>query len=32
MDEQGIPQVTNVDLIAYVEAILLELRDRLPSR
>ena len=29
MDEQGIPQVTNVELIAYLEAILLELRDRL---
>jgi lysophospholipase L1-like esterase len=29
MDEQGIPQVTNAELIAYLEAILLELRDRL---
>ena len=29
MDEQGIPQVTNAELIAYHEAILLELRDRL---
>jgi hypothetical protein len=26
---QGIPQVTNAELIAYLEAILLELRDRL---
>jgi hypothetical protein len=29
MDEQGIPQVTNTELIAYLEAILLELRKRL---
>jgi hypothetical protein len=29
MDEQGIPQVTNAELIAYLEAILLESRDRL---
>ena len=29
MDEQGIPQVTNAELIAYLEAILLELRNRL---
>ena len=29
MDEQGIPQVTNAELIADLEAILLELRDRL---
>jgi hypothetical protein len=29
MDEQGIPQVTNAQLIADLEAILLELRDRL---
>jgi hypothetical protein len=29
MDEQGIPQVTNAELITYLEAILLELRDRL---
>jgi hypothetical protein len=29
MDEQGPPQVTNAELIAYLEAILLELRDRL---
>jgi hypothetical protein len=31
MDEQGIPQVTNVELIAYLEAILLELRKRLDT-
>jgi hypothetical protein len=31
MDEQGIPQVTNADLIAYHEAILLELRNRLDN-
>jgi hypothetical protein len=29
MDEQGIPQVTNAELIADLEAILLNLRDRL---
>jgi hypothetical protein len=29
MDEQGVPKVTNVELIADLEAILLELRDRL---
>jgi hypothetical protein len=29
MDEQGIPQLTNAELIAYLEAILLELRNRL---
>jgi hypothetical protein len=29
MDEQGIPQVTNAELIAYLEAILVELRNRL---
>lgn len=29
MDEQGTPQVTNAELIDYLEAILLELRDRL---
>ena len=29
MDEQGTPQVTNAQLIADLEAILLELRDRL---
>ena len=29
MDEQGVPQVTNAELIADLEAILLELRDRL---
>jgi hypothetical protein len=29
MDEQGLPQVTNAELIADFEAILLELRDRL---
>ena len=29
MDEQGIPQVTNAELIADLEAILLGLRDRL---
>ena len=28
MDEQGVPQVTNTELIADLEAILLELRDR----
>jgi hypothetical protein len=31
MDEQGIPQVTNAELIAYHEAILLELRKRLDN-
>ena len=31
MDEQGIPQVTTVELIASVEAILLELRKRLDN-
>jgi hypothetical protein len=29
MDEQGVPQVTNAELIADLEAILLELRGRL---
>ena len=29
MDEQGLPQVTNAELIAYLEASLLELRCRL---
>jgi hypothetical protein len=29
MDEQGLPQVTNAELIADLEANLLELRDRL---
>jgi hypothetical protein len=29
MDEEGLPQVTNAELIADFEAILLELRDRL---
>jgi hypothetical protein len=29
MDEQGIPQVTNAELVADLEAILLDLRDRL---
>jgi hypothetical protein len=29
MDEQGIPQVTNAELVADLEAILLNLRDRL---
>jgi hypothetical protein len=29
MDEQGIPQVTNADLVADLEAILLDLRNRL---
>jgi hypothetical protein len=29
MDEQGLPQVTNAELIGDLEAILLELRDRL---
>ena len=29
MDEQGIPQVTNAELMADLEAILLGLRDRL---
>ena len=29
MDEQGLPQVTNAELIADLEAILLKLRDRL---
>jgi hypothetical protein len=31
MDEQGPPQVTNAELIAYLEAILLELRGRLDN-
>jgi hypothetical protein len=31
MDEQGIPQVTNAEVIADLEAILLDLRDRLNS-
>ena len=31
MDEQGIPQVTNAELIAYHETILLELRNRLDN-
>jgi len=31
MDQQGIPQVTTVELIASVEAILLELRKRLDN-
>jgi hypothetical protein len=31
MDEQGLPQVTNAELIADLEASLLELRDRLNS-
>ena len=29
MDEQGVPQVTNAELIADLEAILLELGNRL---
>jgi len=29
MSEQGLPQITNSELIADLEAILLELRDRL---
>jgi hypothetical protein len=29
MDEQGVPQVTNTEVVADLEAILLELRDRL---
>jgi hypothetical protein len=29
MDEHGLPQVTNAELIADLEASLLELRDRL---
>ena len=29
MSEQGLPQITNLKLIADLEAILLELRDRL---
>ena len=29
MDEQGTPQVTNAELVADLEAILLDLRDRL---
>jgi hypothetical protein len=29
MDEQGIPQVTNAELVADLEAILLDLRNRL---
>jgi hypothetical protein len=29
MNEQGLPQITNLELIADLEAILLELRDRL---
>jgi hypothetical protein len=29
MDAQGVPQVTNAELIADLEAILLELRERL---
>ena len=31
MDEQGLPQVTNAELIADLEAILLELGDRLDN-
>ena len=31
MDEQGPLQVTNAELIAYLEAILLELRGRLDN-
>ena len=31
MDEQGIPQVTNAELVADLEAILLDLQDRLNS-
>jgi len=29
MGEQGLPQITNLELIADLEAILLEMRDRL---
>jgi hypothetical protein len=29
LGEQGLPQITNLELIADLEAILLELRDRL---
>ena len=29
MGEQGLPQITNSELIADLEAVLLELRDRL---
>jgi hypothetical protein len=29
MGEQGLPQITNLELIADLESILLELRDRL---
>ena len=31
MGEQGLPQITNSELIADLEAILLELRDRLDN-
>ena len=31
MDDQGLPQVTNAELIADLEAILLELGDRLDN-
>jgi len=31
MNEQGLPQITNSELIAKLEAILLDLRDRLDS-
>jgi hypothetical protein len=31
MSEQGLPQITNSELIADLEAILLELRDRLDN-
>jgi hypothetical protein len=31
MSEQGLPQITNSELIADLEAILLELRDRLKN-
>ena len=31
MDEQGIPQVTNAELVADLEAILLDLRNRLSN-
>ena len=31
MNEQGPPQITNSELIAKLEAILLDLRDRLES-
>jgi hypothetical protein len=31
MGEQGLPQITNLELIADLEAILLELRDRLTN-